>query len=123
MRFAAFIVVAAALAAPNVASACAGGLPEFDSSMAGDWSVPSIADVEDAIDAAAAEFGVPASLLQAVAHTESRWGHHPYRISQGGRRGLFQLSPDRMDLAADLIEQDLDVVRGDVVQHARGFAA
>ncbi|MCS5679006.1 MAG: N-acetylmuramoyl-L-alanine amidase, partial [Acidimicrobiales bacterium] len=79
-------------------------------------------EVEAAIEAAAAEFGVPLPILQAIAHTESRWQHHPTRLSMGGRQGLFQLTQDRRELGAALLEVTDSAVRQDVATHARAFA-
>ncbi len=84
---------------------------------------PSVAEIEDAIEAAAAEFFVPEALLRAVAHTEGRWQHVPYRISASGRRGLFQLTAERVDDAAFLLGAPVDLVRGDWITHTRAFAA
>ena len=87
------------------------------------WTEPSVAEIEDAIVAAAGEFFVPEALLRAVAHTEGRWQHMPYRISSHGRRGLFSLTAARIDDAAFLLGEDVDAVRGDYWTHTRAFAA
>ena len=116
------LALLALLVAPSAALAC-GEQPQLDTTMAPGWNVPTVAEVDDAIDAAAAEFGVPASILQAVAHTENRWQHRPYRITMGERRGLFSLSQDRQEVAAALLSVDIEIIRGDVNQHARAFAA
>ena len=87
------------------------------------WQVPSVAEVELAIDAAAAEFFVPASLLRAVAHIETRWQHMPYRIGNYGRRGLFHLTEVRLLDGEALLGSDHDHVVGDYVTHIRAFAA
>ena len=86
------------------------------------WSEPTVAEIEDAILAAAGEFFVPESLLRAVAHTEGRWQHLPYRISSHGRRGLFSLTADRIDDAAAILGEDVDAIRGDYWTHTRAFA-
>ena len=83
----------------------------------------SLADIEDAIAEASAEFGVPEPLLQVIAHVESRWEHRPYRLSHNGRRGLFRLNPNRLSLAASLLGEDPEDVATDIHLHARGFAA
>jgi hypothetical protein len=109
-------------AAPATALAC-GGHSEWDSRVSKQYRIPTALDAADAIEAAAVEFGVPVSLLQAVAHTESRWQHHPHRVNPDGRRGLFHLPQDRIDLAADWLDLSWGEANGDVVQHARIFAA
>jgi hypothetical protein len=109
-------------AAPATALAC-GGHSEWDSRVSKQYRIPTALDAADAIEAAAVEFGVPVSLLQAVAHTESRWQHHPHRVNPDGRRGLFHLPQDRIDLAADWLNLSWGEANGDVVQHARIFAA
>ncbi len=117
------IIAAAALLLPALAHAHGDDYVAFDWSVDGYWGTPTVSEVEAAIEAASLEFGVPEGILQGVAHTEQRWHHKPYRVSQDGRRGLFQMTDERIALAADLLEVDVDVVIGDVVQHARGFAA
>ena len=122
MRLALRLALLALLLVPSTALAC-GEQPQYDTAMAPGWTVPTVAEVEDAIDAAAVEFGVPVSILQAVAHTESRWQHRPYRITMGERRGVFNLSQNRQEVAAALLGVEVDLIRGDVTQHARAFAA
>jgi len=83
---------------------------------------PTLPDIEQAISDAAHEFDVPEPLLQVIAHSESRWRHRPARISAEGRVGLFQLSPERQSLAADLLELPLAEVSANIDDHARAFA-
>ena len=117
------ILTATLLLAPASAQGHGDQFAAVDESMNGWWPTPTVSEVEDAIEAAAVEFGVPEGILQGIAHTESRWQHNPYRVSQDGRRGLFQMTDERLDLAAALLDLDEEVVMGSVTQHARGFAA
>lgn len=85
--------------------------------------VPTVAEIEAALVDASVEFDVPLSLLQALAHTEGRWVHDPARTGWGGRRGLFQLSPARIDEAADLLGTVPSSVELYLAPHVRGLAA
>jgi MYXO-CTERM domain-containing protein len=114
--------LAAALALPASVHAH-GDAPSFDATLVGFWPSPTLVEVEEALDAAAAEFDVPLEILQGLAHQESRWQHVPYRLAHDGRRGLFQMSPERLSTAASLLGLPAAQVQGSVLQHARGFAA
>ena len=57
-------------------------------------------EVDEAIEAAAAEFEVPEELLKVVAWVEGRYEHVPFRVSADGRTGLFQIAPERLELAS-----------------------
>ena len=105
MRKILLITAVFALVAPTSALAHGDLATPDDTTMNPGWDLPTISEVEDAIDAAAAEFAVPVSILEAVAHTESRWQHRPYRVSQDGRRGLFQIPATRQELAAELLKR------------------
>ncbi|MBJ95640.1 MAG: hypothetical protein CMP23_14350 [Rickettsiales bacterium] len=83
---------------------------------------PSLNEVEQAIEQAAQHFEVPAELLSVVAHTESRWRHRPHRSSPDGRRGLFNLSPARLALASDALDESSEHLAVDLELHALAFA-
>ena len=116
-------LLAALLLLPRLALAHGNTRLEEGSPSAAAVETPDLSEVEAAIEAAATEFEIPLPILQAVAHTESRWHHHPTRLSMVGRQGLFQLSPDRQELAAELLGVQDEVVRHEVTEHARAFAA
>ena len=117
------LILMTSLLSPAPAEAHRNVWLEEDSPPTSALLLPDVSAVEDAIEDAASEFGVPLPILQGIAHTESRWEHHPTRIATGGRQGLFQLTEDRRDFGAELLEVSELSVRRDLVTHARAFAA
>ena len=79
----ALFIAAATLAVAGPAAAHGPTNIAFDPS----YAPPSVWEVEQAIDGAAAEFAVPAELLHAMAWVESRYEHVPFRVSADGRAG------------------------------------
>jgi len=68
--------------------------------------VPMTRDVQDAVRAISAEYGVPFELTMAVCYVES--GFDPYAVSSHGDSGLMQIAPVNHGwLAADLGITDL----------------
>lgn len=68
--------------------------------------VPMTRDVQDAVRAISAEYGIPFELTMAVCYVES--GFDPYAVSSHGDSGLMQIAPVNHGwLAADLGITDL----------------
>ena len=112
----------ALLAAPLVALAH-GPVQVQEAATWASYAIPSVVEVEAAIEDAAAEFAVPESLLLGIAHLEGGWEHRPQMEGPGGRRGLFQTPLAMRSEAAELLDLDLADVTYDLVGHVRGFAA
>jgi len=104
--------------------------------------------LQNAFEQAAAEFGVPLSVLMSVAYNESRWDHHGAEPSMSGGYGVMHLTqydpelahgskgdeeeerPDAgdpalhtLDAAAKLLGEDPEVLKQDLHQNIRGGAA
>ncbi|MCX4744105.1 N-acetylmuramoyl-L-alanine amidase [Kitasatospora sp. NBC_01287] len=79
--------------------------------------------------AAATEFGVPRSVLLALAYQESRWESHQGRPSTTGNYGVFGLTDadtpptHTLDEAARLIHRRPEELREESAQNIRGAAA
>lgn len=84
-------------------------------------------DPHTLFDEIAEEFGVPASLLKAVAYTESRMVHGSGAANEQGARGLMGLREtdaiDTLNEAAGLLQLTPAELVRDPVQNARGAAA
>ena len=83
---------------------------------------PSPWEVDEAIEAAAAEFAVPTELLQVMAWVDSRYEHIPSQVSADGRAGLFQIDPSRLAVASDFLELSEDTLIDELDEHARAMA-
>ncbi len=86
------------------------------------YAPPSAWEVDEAIEDAAAEFAVPEELLKVVAWVEGRYEHVPFRISADGRSGLYQIAPERLELASEFLDVDEEALTSDLTQHARAMA-
>ncbi|MET3697142.1 N-acetylmuramoyl-L-alanine amidase [Bacillus oleivorans] len=119
-----------------------------DSAAATDTTDSS--QLQKAFEMAAKEFGVPQSVLMAVAYNQSRWDHHKGHSEVGGY-GVMNLvhieghqdangknvtaeenatslgadvsSINTLDKAAELLDTDIEVLKNDSEQNIRGGAA
>lgn len=74
--------------------------------------------LQTAFTEAAAEFGVPQSVLMSVAYNQSRWDHHGEHPSVAGGYGIMHLTDLEGEAAADLIGHS----KGDVEEIDRTAA-
>jgi hypothetical protein len=83
--------------------------------------------VQQAFQSAAARFGVPAPLLEAVCYLEGRFGDHGGTASIDGGYGCMHLvrnhRVDTLDQAAGLLHTSADALRGSLPQNIAGGAA